>query len=392
MQKSVITKRLQRAPKLTWKRRTVNAGLMALYCATIFLVLDLIYSKIIYEKDRSGRIANEYYHHGFASNFAGYHTWASQRAKLYTNSLGFKDARIRNVPARTDARRIIMIGDSMTEGIGLAFEQTFTGLLYSLGQKRNPKTEFLNAGVISYSPAIYHAKIKYFLNAGLHFDEVVVLPDLSDVQDEATSYFCIDKHPEFRRYCPSAPAPPSAPPSLDPLPPVQPSRTESTTLKDYFVITSKLLEFKWNSIRPLTLGHRQYIASDFDAKRSAWMKPGFDPGNSYDPLGIDGGINRSLTNMQTLAELLRSNGIGLTIAVYPWPSQLLENDRRSRHVEMWRGFCAKHCKKFIDLFPVIFAEKDARDDWYEYLFIPGDVHYSAAGNRVISNALAKHLL
>ena len=50
MQKSVITKRLQRAPKLTWKRRTVNAGLMALYCATIFLVLDLIYSRIIYKK------------------------------------------------------------------------------------------------------------------------------------------------------------------------------------------------------------------------------------------------------------------------------------------------------------------------------------------------------
>ena len=33
------------------------------------------------------------------------------------------------------------------------------------------KIEFLNAGVVSYSPIIYHKKIKYLLDAGLRFDE-----------------------------------------------------------------------------------------------------------------------------------------------------------------------------------------------------------------------------
>ena len=125
--------------------------------------------------------------------------------KLYTNSLGFKDGKIRDVPAAGDTKRILLIGDSFTEGVGLEFEQTFAGMLYLAGQKRAEKIEFLNAGVISYSPAIYYKKIKYLLDAGLKFDEVVVFSDLSDVQDEAIAYFCIDELAEFRRYCTEPP-------------------------------------------------------------------------------------------------------------------------------------------------------------------------------------------
>jgi hypothetical protein len=44
---------------------------------------------------------------------------------VFTDSLGFKDASRRAVP---DRRRILFIGDSFTEGVGLPYEQTFVGL------------------------------------------------------------------------------------------------------------------------------------------------------------------------------------------------------------------------------------------------------------------------
>ena len=97
--------------------------------------------------------------------------------------------------------------------------------------------------------------------------------------------------------------------------------------------------------------------------------------------------------MQMLADLLQQNGIPLTIVVYPWPALLAAYDPDNRQVTMWRDFCAlNNCKKFIDLFPAFNAEKKAHDDWYERLFIFGDFHFSAAGNRLMFRELAKQLL
>jgi hypothetical protein len=207
------------------------------------------------------------------------------------------------------------------------------------------------------------------------------------VQDEATSYFCFDEHAEYRRYCASPPAAPLAPPSLSP--PGQRDRPE-----DYFVVTLRLVKLITKEFDVRTGRSRQPIAG-VDATtmtmRSGWTLPGFEPAAAYDPLGIEGGIKRSLANMQALADLLRSHGISLTIVVYPWPLQLLKGDLHSRQVEIWRDFCAGNCKRFIDLFPVLFAQKNARADWYEQLFIPGDIHYSPVGNRIIFRALAERL-
>lgn len=364
---------------------------MTLYFAAIYLALDFVYTRYFYEKDRSPRIAHDDYHHGLMPNFEGYETWGRLRSKLVTNNLGFKDGRTRDVPAVADSRRILLMGDSFTEGVGLTFEDTFAGMLYLAGQQRAEKIEFLNAAAISYSPAIYYKKIKYLLEAGLRFDEVIVFSDLSDVQDEAIAYFCIDDHPEFRRYCTEAPAPPSAQPTLTPVPGRRPLPTLGPKLKDHFAMTDRLLQLFWHQVEVRSGGSRRFVDRLHMTQRSGWTLAG-DLDKLYAPLGVEGGINRSLANMQALATLLRSRDIGLTVAVYPHPFQLIHNDRQSRQVEIWRNFCAKNCNKFINLFPAVFAEKDARSDWYEELFILGDIHYSPGGNRLLFRALAKQVM
>lgn len=356
----------------SWRSRLLRAGLIALYCVAILLALDFLYSAFIFEKDPSARIADARYSHGLKPNFAGWDTWGRSRYRLFTNSLGFRDAAVREVPAKAASRRVILIGDSFAEALGIDFEESFAGLLYRAGQARSEKVEVLNAGVLSYSPVIYYRKIKYLLDAGLQFDEVVVFSDVSDVQDEAIGYFCFDEHPEYRRYC-------------DPAP-VAPARKR---LADYFVITDGSLRIARLSFYSL-IGYKRFHTRGY--ARGGWTIAGFDVGNRYAPLGIAGGIERSLKNMQALADLLRARGIPLTIVVYPWPMQLALDDRDSRQVKIWREFCARNCKAFIDLFPVFFAQKDAHPDWYERLFIDGDQHFNAAGNRLIFEEVAKQLL
>jgi len=177
------------------------AALILLECIAIWLIFDFVYSSLIAEHKRPPRIANSIFHHALAPNYDGFDIWAEHKSRLHTNNLGFKDAAVREVPLVPSTRRIVLIGDSFTEGIGLPFEDTFAGMLYAAGQASTPKIEFLNAAVASYSPTIYWKKIKYYLEQGLQFDELIVLPDMSDVSDEASRYFCVDENPAYHRYC-----------------------------------------------------------------------------------------------------------------------------------------------------------------------------------------------
>ena len=262
----------------------------------------------------------------------------------------------------------------------MSFEDSFAGLLHRAGQEGREKIEFLNAGVASYSPSIYYRKIKYLLESGLQFDEVVLFSDTSDVTDEATSYFCIDDDPKYRALCSSAEGAAQSGAA---------SQRKTDFFIDHFVVTNRVRIYVKRSIQSLLGNRRRSINTDH--QRIGWVIPGLDVGNDYRPLGVDGGIARSRQNMRALSDLLASRNIPLTIVVYPWAQQLAQGDRDSPQAALWREFCKGRCKAFIDLFPVFFVAADADKDWYEHLFILGDDHFSAAGNRLMFQELARRL-
>jgi hypothetical protein len=363
-------------------RRTLLHASVFVYCLALFLVFDFAYSTLTRgaEKQRAVRIANPLYDHGLAADFDGYDLWGELRYRLVTDSLGFKDGSVRKVPLKSSSRRILIMGDSYAEGIGMSFEDSFAGMLYRAGQERSEKIEILNAGVASYSPSIYYKKIKYLIESGLQFDEVVVFSDPSDVNDEATSYFCIDDDPKYRAHCS----------------PTEGSAQSTAALsqnKDFFMnhfaVTNGVRIYIKQSVQSILGNRRRWINTDHTYIE--WTFPGVNVGNNYQPLGVDGGIARSLQNMTALADLLATRNIPLTIFVYPWPQQLAQGDRDGRQVSLWREFCKVRCKASVNLFPAFFAAADADKDWYEHLYILGDVHLSAAGNRLMFREVAKHL-
>lgn len=356
-------------------------GGMAVYCLGLFLLFDFAWSSLTRgeETRRAARIANPVYDHGFSAKFEGFDVWGELRYPLITNSLGFKDASPRDVPLKSASRRILVIGDSFAEGIGMRFEDSFAGVLDRTGQARADKVEFLNAGVASYSPSIYYKKIRYLIESGLQFDEVLLFSDTSDVTDEATSYFCIDDDPRYSVHCTAAEG------SMQP----DASPKKSDFFIDRFVITNRVrISLKrWIQSQ---LGNRKRALST-DRGRIGWTVPGLDVTNETRPLGAAGGIARSLQNMSKLADLLAARNIPLTIVVYPWAQQIAQGDRGSRQVALWRDFCAKRCKTFIDLFPVLFAASEADKNWYERLYIVGDDHFSAEGNALVAREVEKRL-
>jgi lysophospholipase L1-like esterase len=373
---------------------------VALYTVVLFLGADYVYSTYLRAQEEWPRYPHPVYHHALLPNFDGYDLWGEAHYAFATNSLGFRDARVREVPLTSDNRRILLIGDSFTEGTGLAFEDTFAGRLQAAGLQRADKIEFLNAGVLSYSPSLYYQKVKFLLDRGLRVDEVVVFSDISDVYDEASHYFCQDDNPAYRKHCDQGELDMFAAlcreaerrkQSCDDIVPFRYSKPGwGPWLVQHFFVTNGVrmyvkFEFQqWNG----SMKQRRLAPE----AGSGWLYPPNEFEADYAPLGSQGGIARSLKNMQALADLLKQKGIPLTIVVYPWPVELARDDRDSRQVALWREFCAANCKSFVDLFPTFLAEARAHPDWYERLFIQGDYHFSAEGSRIMFEALKKHLL
>ncbi len=71
----------------------------------------------------------------------------------------------------------------------------------------------------------------------------------------------------------------------------------------------------------------------------------------------------------------------MTLVVHPWPDNVKEGDRDSLQVRHWRDWSAARGVRFVDGFAPFFKEP-VQATLHRY-YIEGDVHFTAAGNRLI---------
>jgi hypothetical protein len=303
------------------------------------------------------------FHHALKANAEFlYQRWGHLRHSVSTNSLGFRDRSIRQVPLSSDKYRLLFMGDSFTYGVGLPYEKTFICLIDSELEEKN--VEVLNAGVVSYSPAIYWKKTEYLLfHTGLRFDHLVVFLDISDIQDEAEFYDTNEERVVWIR---------------GPTPALRDFLYEYTTiLRNLWEIGEEA--YGWASQDPdarRTEEDRRYATNEY---RSLWTVDE----EAYADYGARG-IEKAKKHMGRLYDLLQAHGIGMTLVVYPWPTQILHEDRESVQVRIWREWAEKHSVLFVDLFPdFIPAGRDPKEMIRKH-FIPGDLHWNEEGHRLVA--------
>ena len=328
-------------------------------------------------------------HHAFKPNCTSVNYWGTDKYTVFTNSLGFRDERIREVPLRDPRPRVLMLGDSYTEG-KLAWEKIFAGKIAA----GLPQYDFLNGGTDGYSPSNYRNTARMLLDKGVEFDEVIVFLDTSAVQLEAAFYRDAgsdgavtalaqeEKHSAETRYA-----------------------TLRKWVGMHFGTTWQLLH-RFDRVQAGLVRHGFYhlpgdfFGDPFDMEMSAWSyrkvnetEP-FPAG--YAPLGVEGGKARGRARMTLLWQELQTRNIPISVVVYPHLAQVVHDTADSPTVEMWRLWCAGRCKRFISVFPQFYAARDAcppseRGCWYQKLFIYGDIHYNAAGNALVADAVIRSL-
>jgi len=378
---------------------------------TIFLLLiftDILMTKVStqilnkfkkYKSNQSLGIRHPVYHHTFKPNKKIKRTHSKKSFGkdyiFYSNSLGFKDSRIRDISLETDDYRILFIGDSFTEGLGLSYEETFVGIIDSTLKNKN--ISILNAGKVSYSPIIYWRKIKYLIeNIGLKFNEVVVYVDISDAYNEAISY-SLDEELNVQYKTKSERR--------------DEDNEERIKVKIKTNLKTKLYIFlKQNTtviFKAIKYFYRQFGFSEKQPKTNPWSSI-IEKNSISDEWNLivdkwtidkqiqedwgDEGNEKNILYMNKLLNLLNQNNIKLTLAVYPWPSQIYYDDINSLHIRIWEDWCSKNKVDFINYFPLFFnlkLDNERKLDFLKKYFFPYDVHFNKNGNRFIADEFLK---
>jgi len=368
-------------------------------------------------------VVDPYEHHPYRA-YAEFADTSGQ--KVFTNSLGWKDGQPRRQVERDPAprRRVVFLGDSFTEGLGVPQEQTFSADVERRLNRRGARFEVLNGGRVSYSPLLEYMRLKRFLATGYRADTVVLLPDLSDVQDE------LEYAPEFEF---SAGGEPLHLRSGNSAPAVRWIYNRSA-LARWARRLQLRLQGRLPSVAETAHAERGLALQPVDA---ALLKaPGPLTAKAYSHLSdpakallrhiwsdhlpsVKGWAGDGLSSMEKnilrIRELARRNGMELIVVIYPYPQVLYTREGpayyrvlqqtfpkwfRQRELvfgtspssgaavyrQALRELCRANSIPFVDLFPAF-----QRRDWHR-LFLPGDVHFGAAGHGVAGREIADAIL
>ena len=345
----------------------------------LFLTIDFFFGEKILVKsklkiDNTFRIQNNFYHHGFKKNYKTNFTgWGPYTYTFCTNSYGFRSKCNSVEHKKYD---VAFIGDSFTEGVGLNYEDTFVGIIEDLTKKK-----ILNLGIVSSSPSLYLKKLNYILKEGIHFDDLIVVMDLSDIYDEL-SYNV--KFKSNSNKCKNGQQ-------------TTKNKTDHYSqimyfLEDNLQITYMLLKKLWweFNFRKINKNfHSAYLEKNF--YRSAW--PYNDNIKEFrNKECLDELIMTTELVLIEIYSLLKKHSINLSILIYPWPGTLIHDNENSKYVQIWKKFCSDKCKIFLNSFPIFFEELNYIDNkkiinkyYFKY-----DVHFNKKGNKLLANFINKN--
>ena len=281
------------------------------------------------------------YDHDLAPDQKSTRVWGSILYPWQTDRFGFRTGDCAPREPAKGQENIFVIGDSFTEALGSSYEQSFAGLM-ACDAAREGKAMW-NLGVASYSPAIYHHKVRAAAERlGVTPDEVYVFLDLTDIDDDANVY-----RVEEDRVVRAGASSGQAMPSFD------------------------VGRFVLDNFMTARLVYDLYLTSSFSyalsvgRPRARW---------TVDPALMESWGRRGLevagANLDRIVELCREWHCRLTLVVYPWPDNVMEGDRDSIQVTHWRDWAAARNVRFIDGFAPFFREP--ADTALRKYYIAGD--------------------
>jgi lysophospholipase L1-like esterase len=349
-----------------------------------YLAIDVIAGWLLIEPLSPPLVPDQYRHHKLVPNSRAEFRQQDFAYVQRVNNLGLRGADV-SVEEPAGTYRILMLGDSFTMGKGVKDDETSSVLLERWLRQRlaachGRRIEVLNAGVDSYAPVLSLIQLKRDLTQ-LRPDLVILNLDVSDLAQESA----------YRR---------EAVFGEDGEVVAVPQRTSGKSgydkLRDWTgrnLFFTRLLLFYANR----AMGHRELTVRGVVMEADPEIVAHTLEGDTVDRTRQWKDIFDSISRMKRYSD---ENGMGFVLTVYPWAHQISETEwvpgrytfmpedarpsERSRNAI--RNLAAANGVELIDLIPFFQAYSGA-----EALYFKTDMHFTAAGQRVMAGGLQDYL-
>jgi lysophospholipase L1-like esterase len=359
------------------------------------LVVTEVGLRVIQPPERKAHILTDpVRHHRLRESWQG----TVQGFPYRTNALGFRERDLAT-PKPAGLVRVLMLGDSFTEGGGLAEADTIPRRVETALHASCPGVEVVNAGTASYSPILEYLVLTD-VAASLAPDLVVLNLDMTDVHDDLIRTALADldaerlpvRVPTDRRRETALLLPPVLGPHL---------RVAEEGMSGLLL---------WQAIRKSSAGRR--VFGDLNLDEAALAERGLLGDLRYDRLAITrdtparGETDAFATTARYLAGIQRAaarHGARFAVVVYPYPHQVAPHESPDGRARFGVGpglYASDRPFRTVEAigrqhgFPVIALLETFRRqaDPARPLFRGDDVHHTAAGARVMADGIAAGLL
>ncbi len=380
------------APDKASRRRELMLGL-ALMCASIIAGLLLV--EITLRVATPKEVMRYFFmspdpilHHRFEPHATGRYQTVEFDTEYRINSLGLRDHEFtQGKPPGTF--RILMLGDSFTEGDGVETNQTFSKLIEAaLDSLPSPlHYEVINAGVGSYSTILHYL---YLTHGGLALnpDLVILNFDLSDVYDDI-------RYTKLARFDSNG-VPLGVSPAVE-RPSSSPIMRALVGIKDFFKEHTRLYNFIRIRIDRYLEGarHEGNFSGDIRFDKYAMLRESYEPRDGRD-------WKLSFHYLMMIRDLLQSRGIDFWVTVYPYGLQISPKEWNAGR-QFWGftpdklytaipqdqlvSFCKGNDIRIVNMIDDF--RRAARSVFPLYLDYNG--HWRPEGHQVVARALLKEL-
>lgn len=319
--------------------------------------------------DKRVRIWDNIFHHTFKENINMKSVGIEKNNRFCTNNFGFKS----NCNfTKTKKFKFGFMGDSFTEGINLNYENTFAGIF-----EKELGSEVANMGVSSYSPKLHLAKLNFFLNKGLSFDHVILFLDISDYYDEAYYQFDNNKlsithnKKDLRRIW---------------------SKKNFPFTNYYFYVIKKIRKGSTPEMKIL-IKNSKVVFDESVKRKTSWLNKDIKKFKINDKTIFK--IHEDTKSyMDQIYQILKKRDIKFSLAIYPWPQNLINKNNNLYYRNEWKIFCKVRCNHFFDYFEDFnyHIDNEGYEEVYKKYYIWNDIHFNKKGNILIADKIIKTLL
>jgi len=360
----------------------------------IIAVLDVLSGLfLIPESFNAFRSSHYYYHHGLLPMQESMAAWGALVYPLHTNSMGLIDSSARKLDRESDKHRILILGDSHSEGVGVPYEKTFAG---RLARDLAPHgVEVINGSAVSYSQKIEYLKARFLMEKkGLEVDEIIVMIDISDLQNELV-YEAFEPKEKgklgdlIHRFRAKLKRISTITYLVDAIRTARQQEEFYDSIDNFY---ADVRDNENNNIWELYSGFFSHFDNEVLLSNPQFHgMGGWMDDEVFRDLALKG-IAQGQKYMLALKELCREQGISLTLSVHPWHHQIEKGLIRDDYVRAWEAFAQEEDIPFISFFPLFVNTEEAPEVVIRKYYIKNDNHWNEFGHEKVAGYLREYFL